>query len=368
MPGVVKPSPLHDATHLSKEERERIIKPFLPAARSPNSNPSQKWRRPHLRPYISLIIHKLIFHAVQLFFTLYIYARQTYHAIVSRVIGVLYYHHRSPELIQRDVGSLSRLPKHLSVIVDLKADDGGGAKTEGLTKLLEDVAELSAWCVCAHIPMLSIYERSGILKSHIPSIHSTLNRVLASYFTPSHLPSLHIRAPHQPAYSPPDSPTPTESDSQPASLNILLMSASDGRATLVDLTKTLAEMSQRGKLQPSDISSDLIDAELTESSCGEPDLLVLMTSTSFPSRSGKAKRRRHSAAVQREPLDYEPERDTYGMSETGGAGGDVCLRGYPPWQVRLTEIFHVQDSQGVQYQAFLRALYSYAKAEIRLGR
>jgi len=94
---------------------------------------------------------------------------------------------------------------------------------------------------------------------------------------------------------------------------------------LVDLTKTLAEMSQRKKLSPNDISHDLVDAEITESVMGEPDLLVLF-------------------------------------------GPGVELQGYPPWQLRLTEIFHVQDNSGVGYQVFLRALHSYAKAQMRFGR
>jgi len=66
----------------------------------------------------------------------------------------------------------------------------------------------------------------------------------------------------------------------------------------------------------------------------------------------------------------------------------VVLKGYPPWQIRLTELLcvshilvlshkltypppphsHVQDNNGVGYQVFLRALYKYAKAEMRLGR
>ena len=84
-------------------------------------------------------------------------------------------------------------------------------------------------------------------------------------------------------------------------------------------------MSQRRKLSPNDISLDLVDAEITESVMGEPDLLVLF-------------------------------------------GPSVELQGYPPWQVRLTEIFYVQDNTGVGYQIFLRALYSYAKAQMRFGR
>lgn len=108
-------------------------------------------------------------------------------------------------------------------------------------------------------------------------------------------------------------------------LSILLLSSEDGRSTLVDLTKTLTEMSQRNKLSPEDISLDLIDTEITESVMGEPDLLVLF-------------------------------------------GPYIELQGYPPWQVRLTEIFHVQDNVGVGYQVFLRALHNYAKAQMRFGR
>lgn len=110
-----------------------------------------------------------------------------------------------------------------------------------------------------------------------------------------------------------------------AHLSILLLSAEDGRSTLVDLTKTLTEMSQRRKLSSDDISLDLIDAEILESVMGEPDLLIL----------------------------FSP---------------NVQLQGYPPWQLRLTEIFHVADNSGVGYQVFLRALHSYAKAQMRFGR
>ena len=93
----------------------------------------------------------------------------------------------------------------------------------------------------------------------------------------------------------------------------------------MDLTKTLAEMSQRSKLSSDDISQELIGAELAESVMSEPDLLVLF-------------------------------------------GPTVELSGYPPWQLRLTEMFHVQDNHGVGYQVFLRALYNYANAQMRFGR
>ena len=84
-------------------------------------------------------------------------------------------------------------------------------------------------------------------------------------------------------------------------------------------------MSQREKLSADDISLDLVDAEISESVMGEPNLLVLF-------------------------------------------GPNVQLQGYPPWQLRLTEIFHVKDNAGVEYQVFLRALFNYAKVQMRFGR
>lgn len=94
---------------------------------------------------------------------------------------------------------------------------------------------------------------------------------------------------------------------------------------MVDLTKTLTEMSQRGKLNPSDIQLDLIDAELSEGIMSEPELLILF-------------------------------------------GPQVSLSGYPPWHIRLTEIFHLEDNQGVEYQVFIRGLRNYSNAQMRRGK
>jgi len=44
------------------------------------------------------------------------------------------------------------------VILKLEGGKGGA----GLEALLDEVAEVSAWCACAGIPMLSIYEKTGV--------------------------------------------------------------------------------------------------------------------------------------------------------------------------------------------------------------
>jgi len=165
----------------------------------------------------------------------------------------------------------------------------------------------------------------GILKGHVQTTHRSISRKFSSYFGPQQ-PGLTLRAPHVPSIeSAPSNSATSTAGLAVEHLSILLISEEDGRDSLVDLTKTLAEMTQRSKISSSDISIELVDAEISEGVMGEPDLLVL----------------------------FSPS---------------IELSGYPPWQLRLTEIFHVQDNHGVGYQVFLRALYNFANAQMRFGR
>jgi len=102
-----------------------------------------------------------------------------------------------------------------------------------------------------------------------------------------------LRAPNEQAFSPPV--TPPDAAASQSQITVLLISEDDGRSTLVDLTKVLTTMAQKNKIKPGDINAEVIDSELEESVMGEPELLVLF-------------------------------------------GPGVKLDGYPPWQVRLTEI------------------------------
>ncbi|CAL3972062.1 unnamed protein product [Diplocarpon coronariae] len=326
----------HNHNLLTPAEREKLIEPYLPSP--PSQSPSRRGgassiptirtdspkthSRLGVRKFLRNQLHALLYAVVHTIFSAYVRLRQAYHAVNDRILAILFYHHRTPELIQKDVKGLSRLPTHLSVILNLEDGGRGGA---GLEALVDEVAEISAWCACAGIPMLSIYEKSGILKGYVPATHRTVSRKLSSYFGPQQ-PALSLRAPHVPSIeSAPSAPTAETPRAPVKNLSVLLLSAEDGRDSLVDLTKTLAEMSQRSKLSPNDINIDLVDAEISESVMNEPELLILF-------------------------------------------GPTLELSGYPPWQVRLTEIFHVQDNNGVGYQVFLRALYNYANAQMRFGR
>ena len=156
-----------DGQLLSKEEREKLIQPYLPPVQEPQSSAKatsqsngsktrRKRRRRPIRSFLTSKFHVLVYFVVHLIFGIYMRLRQTYHAVTDRIFALLYYHHRTPELIQRDVKNLSRLPEHLSVILTLESEEEGG-----LEALVDDVAELSAWCGSAGIPLLSIYEKNG---------------------------------------------------------------------------------------------------------------------------------------------------------------------------------------------------------------
>ncbi|KAL9127911.1 MAG: hypothetical protein Q9217_003297 [Psora testacea] len=324
-------------TLLTPQQREDLLKPYLPPP--PKADPKTKKRSSQpVRGFLRNKVYLFVFTIIHVIFSVYIWIRQTYHVAFDRILAILYYHHRAPELIRQDIKGLSRLPEHLSVILELKGEDRGQADLE---TLMDEVAEICAWCTCVGISMLSIYERTGILKNYIPNAHRAVSSKMHAYFGRK-VPSVQIGAPSISSYLNGNATARTDkpnvsgsvgssaffkiiSNNPVGHLSILLLSADDGRSTLVDLTKTLTEMSQRKKLSPSDISQDLVDAEITESVMDEPDLLILF-------------------------------------------GAYVQLQGYPPWQIRLTEIYHVEDNNGVGYQVFLRALHNYAKAQMKFGR
>ena len=179
---------------LTVEEREAMLKPYLPPASKP-TKVSRRKSQP-VRTFVKLQIHLLIFHVIHILFSVYVRFRQFFNVVLYRISSILYYHHRTPELIQKDVKGLSRLPKHLSVILELSSE---GQRSDRLETLLDEVAEISAWCASVGIPLLSVYERTGILKSYIPTTHRTVASKLHAYFG-KRRPSLQVRSPHMPTF------------------------------------------------------------------------------------------------------------------------------------------------------------------------
>lgn len=352
---------------MSTDERRQLLERYLPKpgelGPKPQSQPKRKHgRRRRVRPFLKQKLHLLLYLLIQFIFGIFIRLRQILSALFQKFIAVRHYHHRTPAYIQKDLKGLSRLPEHLSVILkyDAKSDDG-------LETLLDEVSELSAWAAAAGIPLLSVYEKTGVLKQYISAVQEIVQQKLVLYFGahPS-APALAVHAPNYPTLLPPPPPYEqsngmTNGTSTNLQLSLLLLSEADGRDTIVDLTRTLAEMAQANKLQPKDITVELIDTEIS-------------ASTTIPAQISDSRRRNSQSktnGVKHSPSTLPPEPDLLIVFAPY-----IKLDGYPPWQIRLTEIFCVGDSGGdvsgrsrtrVEYQGFLRALWNYAGAEFRFG-
>ena len=149
---------------LTPKQREDLLNPYLPMpppSKSQAPAPRNRMLQP-IQTFLKHQLHLLVFTIIHTLFSVYIRIRRIYHALLDRVFAILYYHHRAPELIRQDVKNLSRLPEHLSVLLELGGEERG---TVGLEALMDDVAEIAAWCSCVGIPMLSVYEKTGMMHS-----------------------------------------------------------------------------------------------------------------------------------------------------------------------------------------------------------
>lgn len=369
---------------LSFEEREALLKKYLPDPKSISKPQKIKLSSADLTApgltsklllYFRSLLHIAIHVIIQFIFGIYIRMRQIFNACIQKFLTIRHYHHRTPAYIQKDTQNLSRIPQHLSILLryDPRADDETGLET-----LIDEVAELCAWSTAAGVPLLSIYEKTGVLKTYMSSVQELVHQKLVQYFGAApQTPSLRIHAPNLPDLSPmPSERRHNNSHPAPAHLDLLLLSATDGRDTLVDLTRTLTEMSQSSKLRPKDITSTLINTEINATT----SVLASLSTQSKPHRNSISKNTHHTNGtgnrVQKttsEALPSEPDLLLVFAPY-------VKLDGYPPWQIRLTEIFCVGDSGGdvsgrglerrtrVEYQGFLRGLWKYAGAEMRFGR
>lgn len=110
-----------------------------------------------VRKFIKNQLFVLVFALMHGIFSLYIKVRQAWNIVCYQTSSVLYYHHATPQYIEKDVVGLAKKPKHLSAVLRSEAN----RVNADLDRLIDETAELATWCACAKIPMLSIYEKTG---------------------------------------------------------------------------------------------------------------------------------------------------------------------------------------------------------------
>jgi dehydrodolichyl diphosphate syntase complex subunit NUS1 len=320
--------PVHTKNTFS-ESFNKVIRAMI----SPNDEQVKKrWFTNDHESIYELIIFYFYRSILTLFFLIYsIYALFDYSINRSKIkfLSMAYKSNDDPSIINADINKLPKIPQRLSTILNYKSEQEEGGGIEGLCN---DGASIAAWCVSSGIPSLSIYEVNGILKKSIPEFSKAIFNKFESYFGTDSVPNFLINIPHlNISYSGIDgvltnnNNDKTKDDENGYQIQISLLSKVDGRSTIVELTKVMAQLTKSGELKKSDITIKFLDHELKQLIGEEPDLIIL----------------------------FQPYLD---------------LQGYPPWHIRLTEMYWEPDNDSVSYVVFLRALQKYSTCKVNIGR
>lgn len=265
---------------------------------------------------IQYFIYKTLLVMMFLIFGLFRYFQYEYNKMKLRIWNLIYNPSNTPQLIRQDVAKLDKIPRRLAAILEMKSVGSVGGGVKGL---MNDGSEVACWTVSAGIKHLTLYDYDGILKKNVMEFKNEIKAKLSGYFGTSHVPKFALRIPHKnKVYF-------SNDDTHKVSLEISLLSNRDGRQTIVDLTKTMAELTRSKELQFQDITMRLMDRELTQLVGPEPDLLLYF-------------------------------------------GPSLDLQGFPPWHLRLTEFHWEQDNDQVTYSVFIRGLHKYSNCKINVGK
>lgn len=276
-------------------------------------------------PTVSDLSMFYMYHAIlvlfYMLFAVYRVFERLLHNTKLRFLNIAYNPNSDPSVINSDVNKLPKIPHRVAGILKYKSEQ---EENGGIGGLCNDTARMAIWCLASGIPYLQIYEHDGNLKKSIPQLRESIVEALVSNFGTESMPTFLIKIPHlNLSYAGPELEKGTAAGGY--DIEISLLSYVDGRPTIVELTKVLGELCQRGELNADDITIDFIDKELRELVGEEPDLIVA----------------------------FQPRLD---------------LNGFPPWHIRLTEMYWEPDNEGVSYAVFLRALQKYSTSKVNIGR
>lgn len=162
-----------DGRRLTVREREQYLKKYLPGVSTQRARydelrseknsyepmPARRYsRRMSLSEAMFDQLCLTLYTIIQLLLSLFVRIRILYHLATNVIHGMRYNHYRNPRYIKNDIRNLNKLPRHLSVTLQLDrtVSDGG-------TSILNEAAEIVAWTASAGISQLSIYEKTGEL-------------------------------------------------------------------------------------------------------------------------------------------------------------------------------------------------------------
>lgn len=298
-----------------RDLRRRLAKRASTVAPKVATSPSKQ--RQTLVGVFTYYFYYLVLLWVFFLTSIYKNIQYVYRRMRLKVLNLTYHPSRSPQIIRDDVTKLVKLPRRVAAILDLRDDDDENGGVDGL---ISDISELAAWLVLAGVPHLTIYEHDGVVKLHITALVRYVSKNLRLYFGTDSIPTFAVRVPHTntTVYSHPTLGTNVD-------LTISVLSRIDGKPTILELTKTMSELAANKELSIKDISVELVDEELVELVGPEPDLLICF-------------------------------------------GPSLDLQNFPPWHIRLTEIYWEPGNTDVNYAVYIAALQQYSRCEMKVGK
>ena len=180
---------------------------------------------------------------------------------------------------------------------------------------LPEVAKLVVWSIAFGARSISIYDLRGYVKSHQHDLKHYIQELLKCL---DHQP-FHIH------WNPNDD---FVSLNWKAAVHLRLLSKEDGQEDIVEAAKRLAQNVANGYMTPEDVNEEALEANLglaSQGLPGDPEVLV-----------------------------------RFGLAHSN--------LGYPPWQIRLSEIHDIDTHHGVSRADFFHVVSKYSKCHQRFGR
>ncbi|TPX49546.1 hypothetical protein SeMB42_g02571 [Synchytrium endobioticum] len=266
--------------------------------------------------------------------------------------------------VARDTAGVARLPAHIAIVYTprtrrLARHRGArtGAAAADVPEWTRNVARIACWCAAAGIPLLTVYDA----RDAAMQIAAELERVGPRFFAaPSHMPTSYVyrkkgmgdaTARARPAIQVCVSGNPVRHLSAQAEprVKVNIISATDGRFAIVKAAQSLATaaLTRTGNTSshhacatgveqcscqqcrgPTHVTVDSLNAILTGNGLDEPNLVYVLTGMTDP----------------------------------------LTLQGFPPWQIRLSEFWHVQGDGQLRYLDFIAGISRYACTRQRFGK
>ncbi|KAH7880811.1 uncharacterized protein C8R40DRAFT_284984 [Lentinula edodes] len=303
------------------------------------------------------------------------------HAIYSLVIfSISFCRHITRPTPSALNAARGRLPKHLSIIFVSDADFDEQTNEYCIMK---SIFRAISWCQQLGIPQLSVYDVEGIILNNVETIREGV--VTESPFKDSEFDRRHI-------HYPPTPPSSDYSESRPLSPQ---EDVSGGHIPFLTLCIPPLQSASRASKTPQSLTLNVLSREASKPAIASVARAIARTER----RNSKFGVKDHGFKLSVNNLEsYLEEKNglappdfmiIHPVHPSKYHRSPIGLHGYPPWQIRLTEIYcnrfrkqyearlmwflpsHVSStllSSSFTEWEFREALDQFASAEFRLGK